>query len=160
MEDTSQFYIDFTVDDSERFLALSRAFAALQQDKNRQIQAQNDEEAARAFREEDQWLAFFDERARAHFWWPSQAELDAHTAQWFATPLPDRWTDPTLKRPWLFSSMIYAFQNAEFELLTCHMLTSNTARITFDPWAHPYGGTGCLKALVEAFDCKVIAESD
>jgi hypothetical protein len=159
MEDTDQFYLDFKVEDQERFISLCRVFEALRHDKEKQLNAQDEAEATQAFREDDQWLIFFDERAQAHFWWPSQQELDTHSAQWFATPLPTRWSDPALKRPWMFFAMIDAFKNAEFELLSCRGLSSNTARISFFPLAWPYGGTGCLKALVEAFAFEVVAES-
>jgi len=154
-----QFYVEFKVNDHERFTCLCRVFDALKHDKHKHLNAQDEAESTQAFREDEKWLSFFDERARSHFWWPSQQELAAHSAQWFATPLATRRSDPALKRPWMFFSMIDAFKNGEYELISCKMHTSDTAHLSFFPLAWPFGGTGCLKALVEAFDFVIVAES-
>ena len=133
MEYIDQLYVEFKVNDHERFTSLCRVFDALKHDKQKQLNAQHEAVTAQAFRDDDQWLSFFDERARSHFWWPSQQELDAHSAQLFATPLATHWSDPALKRPWMFFSMIDAFKNGEYELISCKMHTSDIARLSFFP---------------------------
>jgi len=54
--------------------------------------------------------------------------------------------------------MIDAFLNGEYELLTCRLLTLDIGVFEFLPFAFPYGGTGCMKALIGAFDFPIIGE--
>ena len=100
------------------------------------------------------WLTYFDARALGHFWWPTPAERDEWVRRWNATPTPQRWTDPTLKTPWDFDSMIESIANGEYRFVGVQREGSH-ARLEFEPWAFPYGGTGCLVALIEAFDLSV-----
>jgi hypothetical protein len=76
--------------------------------------------------------------------------------RWFSTPVPERFTDTSLETPWDFGSMIDAFRNGEYDLLGCRRLTATAGRLEFDPHAWPYGGTGCMRALIEAFGHRVV----
>ena len=51
--------------------------------------------------------------------------------------------------------MIEAFNNGEYNLLTCEMIGANVVRLSFYALGYPYGGTGCMEALVESFGFKV-----
>jgi hypothetical protein len=174
-------FIEFRAPEQERFRTLVRAFEILKQEKHKlneilsdddegdddeeqgseqKVQSTNDshEQALRELREV--FFDLFDEHVLAHFWWPSEQERQEYWQRWWATPVPQRWTDPTLKHPWDFESMIDSFLNGEYELLSCRLLTSDTAVLEFLPFGFPYGGTECMKALVEAFDFQVIGEDD
>ncbi|MDP9317386.1 MAG: YlbF family regulator [Chloroflexota bacterium] len=130
-------YIEFAVQNTERFAALQAAFNRIKADKD----------AAR-FVDDIEYLQFFDEQARAYFGWFTEEENAAWLAQWDATPVETRWTDESLKRPWSFGSMIDAFRDGEYELLECQMIAPGIARLTFSAWAFPYGGTGPMQALL------------
>lgn len=172
-------FIEFRVTEQERFHILVHAFEILKQGKLKldEILSEDDkeqaskqgEEQAKDYHERHErvlqqlvgvLLDLFDQQALAHFWWPSEQELQDYWQRWWATPVPQRFTDPTLETTWGFESMIDSFLNGEYELLFCRLLTSDTAVLEFLPFAFPYGGTGCMRALVEAFDFQVIGEDD
>jgi len=143
-------FIDFLVHDADRFASLQAAFEALKHDKG-----------ADSFRDDEDWLSLFDDEALAQFWWPSTEERMAHAERWQATPVAQRLSDPSLRPPsWDFLSMIDAFKNGEYALVSCRMVDHAQARLEFYPYAYPYGGTGCMKMLIKAFGLRVIAESD
>jgi hypothetical protein len=140
-------YLSFSVTDRQRFGQLEKVVSALA--------------AARSsgeWQSEDYWLGFFDEGAKAKFWWPTPAEAEEWRVRWFSTPLPQRWTEPSLRHGWHFSSMIEAFSNLECKLLGCRLVDPSEARFEFVPEAFPYGGTGCMVALIEAFGFQVASE--
>ena len=161
-------FIEFRVTDQERFHVLCQAFEILKHEKLQYLEVVFGEEDDEAENNREQTLQrlvntlfdVFDERALAHFWWPSRQELHAYVNQWQATPVPQRFTDPTLEHPWDFESMVDCFLNGEYELVSCSLWTPDTGVLEFSPFAFPYGGTGCMKALIEAFDGEVIGEDD
>ncbi|UBF24818.1 hypothetical protein K9N68_24645 [Kovacikia minuta CCNUW1] len=76
--------------------------------------------------------------------------------RWFSTPVEQRFTDPSLETPWDFSSMIGAFEEGDYELLSCHRISNEVGCLEFEPHGFPFGGTGCMKALIEAFGHRII----
>ena len=60
-------------------------------------------------------------------------------------------TDQAMGLTWDFDSLIDAFVNGEYNLLSCEMTDDRKARLCFYALAYPYGGVGCMVALVEAF---------
>lgn len=56
---------------------------------------------------------------------------------------------------WIFGSMIDSFKDGEYELLSCEMISDNKARLNFAVFSDPYGGTDCMKALIESFDFEI-----
>ena len=139
------FFVEFGIADDARLGRLVAVVEALRQAK------QTDE-----WRDDYHWLGYFDEEARARFWWPTPEELKDWERRWFSTPVPERFTDPSLETPWDFGSMIDAFRNGEYDLLGCHRVSATAGRLEFDSHAWPYGGTGCMRALVEAFGHRVV----
>lgn len=119
------------------------------------IQALGDAKRTQDFRDEKYWLGFFDERAQSKFWWPTQEEASEWLERWDSTPPNSRAHDPSLRKPWHFASMIDAFRDGEYELVGCRKLEEGIARIEYEPLAWPFGGTGCMCALVEAFGADV-----
>lgn len=142
-------FIEFKVDDLERFKALYQVFTEIKKDKE-----------ADSFREDNEWFKFFDKAALSHFMRRTAEENEAHWKQWYATPVEKRFSDPMLETPWDFLSMIDAFKYGEYTLVDCSIISGNKARLEFEAWAWPYGGTGCMKALIKAFDFKIIGEDD
>jgi hypothetical protein len=140
-------FVEFIVNDLKRFEMLRKVFNELKKSKNTD-----------SFEEDDFYLSFFDEKAKSYFGWYSAEENFEWSEKWFATPYEQRWNNPDLERKWDFGSMIDAFKNVEYELLNCEMVSEDKAKITFDPWAYPFGGTGCLKALVESFGFEITKE--
>ena len=143
------FCIEFEVNNVERFRSLAHVFEELQKDKS-----------AESFRGNSEWLRMFDEQARSHFWWPTEEEREAHFQLWQTTRVSRRLTDPRLQKPWDFGSMIEAFQNGEYALVSCRMISADRARLEFNPFAHPFGGTECMKALIEAFGFRMVKDYD
>lgn len=143
MEDTS-FYIEFVVKDSARFEVLQKVFNEFKDSKEKA-----------SIKEDNFYLEFFDDEAKSYFGWYSEEENLEWANKWIALPIEKRWNDPSLQRKWDFGSMIDAFKCGEYELISCEMISKDTARIKYNPWAYPYGGTGCMKALIESFGFEV-----
>jgi hypothetical protein len=136
----SDFYVEFEIGDDARYRLLLAAFEALREAKR-----------TGEWRDDAYWLGLFDKVALDHFWWPTPEQRQDHQRRWFSTPVPERFTDPSLKHPWDFGSMIDAFRNGEYDLLACREMGGGLGRLEFDTHACPYGGTACMRALVEAF---------
>jgi len=142
-------FIEFTAHSPARFPALRKAFAELKRDKD-----------ADDWRTNDDLLRFFDGESLSHFYWPENDERiqrleDLRTRPVIITP-----TRQTRRQLWDFDSLIHAFVNGEYELLGCEMTHSGNARLNFHALAYPYGGVGCMVALVEAFGCTVTGTDD
>ena len=141
--------VEFKVNDLERFDLLRNIFQKIKADKD------ND-----SFQDADAYLQFFDEKAKSYFGWYSEEEIKKWSEKWFSTSIETRWTAPSLKMKWDFSSMMESFKDGEYELLSCEMISEETARMNYDPFAFPYGGTGCMQALIESFGFEVEKISD
>lgn len=145
----NNFYIEFEIADDEQFRKLSEVFAALLTAKN------SDDWKDDAF-----WLSFFNDDSKAHFWWPTEEEIKDWEQRWFSTPPEMRLSDPSLRHNWHFGSMIDAFRHSDNALLECRRTSDGRARIEFDPYGHPYGGTECMRVLVESFGHRVVEVRD
>jgi hypothetical protein len=169
--------VEFRVTNQERFQILAHAFEILKQEKLKYLQVtfeqaaeeqenEGDEQAFSNIHEKilhDLMETFFDlldERALSHFWWPSKQESQNYWQRWAATPEQQRFTDPTMRIPWDFESMIDCLLNGEYELTACRLLARDMGVLEFSPFSFPYGGTGCMKAFIEAFDCPIIGEDN
>ncbi len=140
------FYVEFYADDEDRLDKLEAIVAALAEGK----ETDN-------WQDDAYWLDFFDEAARAHFWWPTKTEMEDWSRRWFATPVEQRHADPSLKTGWTFGSMIDAFYNGEYRLFPLRRLGEGIARIEYQPFGGPYGGNECMVTLIEAFCFQVTA---
>ena len=77
--------LEFAVPDEERFARLVAIIEELKRDKKNG-----------ALGPGPKWNSLFEQRALAHFWWPTPAERDEWLRRWKATPVPERWNDPSL----------------------------------------------------------------
>jgi hypothetical protein len=145
----ADFFVEFEIADEDRFQRLVAVFDAVRAAK------QSDD-----WQDDTYWLAFFDQEPRLRFWWPTAAEKEDWARRWFAAPVPQRFTDPTLVTPWDFGSMINAFRNGDYDLVSCERQSERIARLTFNSHGWPYGGTRCMRALLEAFGHRVSAEPE
>lgn len=158
MNESRHLSLEFEVKDHDRFRALQRVVEALQEDKQKQLQARTDREREAAFRDDAHWQALFDEQAQLFFRQPTEDDDQAWLSRWLATPVAKRATDPNLKRRWSLSSLIESFKNGEFEIISCQMVSPERARLTFSPFAWPYGGTEGMRILLEAFGFQLLPE--
>lgn len=71
-----------------------------------------------------------------------------------------RYTEPTLRHPWDFMSLFEAFKHGDYELGAIERLSQEEAILPFEPFGHPYGGTGCMRALIEVFEHRVTEEPE
>jgi len=142
-------FVEFSISSPERFAALRRVFAELKRDKD-----------ADDWRSEEELLKVFDAEALSHFYWPPD---DVRRQR-----LEDLWARPIIETPkehatgltWDFDSLMDAFVNGEYNLLSCEMVDDRKARLNFYALAYPYGGVGCMVALVEAFSGVVTGIED
>jgi hypothetical protein len=110
------------------------------------------------FHDDAYWEAMLDDGARATFWWPTAAEVQDWECRWFSTPVERRCAEPELRTPWMFGSLIDAVERGEFEQLACRR-TEGGGVLEFQPYAWPFGGTGWMHALIEAFGGRVIKDT-
>ncbi|KQV88051.1 hypothetical protein [Pelomonas sp. Root1237] len=96
---------------------------------------------------------------RAFFWEPNPEELQEWNAFWFSTPLPQRHS-PNMPTPgWSFGSMVESIASAEFDI-TGVATEGSKCYLTFEPESYPFGGVGCLVALLECLGNQVSAVND
>lgn len=142
--------VEFEITNPTRFEPLRVVFEAIRKAKS-----------ADSFTDDhDEWGAYFDGAARSFFRWTTPEEDELWEQRWFATPLPQRWTDPSLRRGWSVFAMIEAFRNGEYDLGACERLGETTGRLTFFEHSFPFGGTGCMRALIESFGHRVTKDWD
>ena len=142
-------YLECSVHDARRFDELVAFFTQLKFDKDHA-----------GIQDPADYLPFIDNAAWDFFWWPTAAEYDEWLKAWYATPTPERWTAEHLNHGWMFEAMIDAFENGEYILQSCALIAPGIARLEFYALAYPYGGTGCMQALIECFGCTVTEISD
>jgi len=140
--------VTFNLADSERFDRLAALVGALA-----------DAKEADCFRDDSYWESFLDDRSRAAFWWPTEAEVRDWERRWFATPVERRRSEPSLQTPWMYGSVVDAVENGEFEKLACRRTSASGGAIEFAPTAWPFGGTGWIRALIEAFGGEVTSDT-
>lgn len=142
-------FIEFIVNSPERFQALRRVFLELKRDKD-----------ADEWRTTEMLLLFFDEESLRYFYWPASDERKRRLEDLRTRPVTETPTEQATGTKWDFDSMVDAFVNGEYELCDCEMYAPDKARLTFNALAYPYGGVGCMVALVESFGMTVTGIDD
>jgi len=142
-------YIRFQIASQSQLERLQRIVSELRSDKQ-----------SGEFRADLEWMTCFTTEELKSFWNPTQAELADWQRRWLATPVSERSKDPSLQTPWDFRSMIDAIRNGEYELLGVRTDDMTTGFLEFDPHAYPFGGTGCLRALVLAYGHRLVGYDD
>jgi hypothetical protein len=133
-------YIEFSIPSPERFTALQRVFVELKHDKD-----------ADDWRPNEELIRFFDAESLRHFYWPADDVRRQRLEDLRTRPVIETPTERSPGLTWDFDSLIDAFVNGEYNLLSCEMTKDRKSRLTFDSLAYPYGGVGCMVALVEVF---------
>lgn len=101
----------------------------------------------------------FSASERSYFWSPSPEEMRDWNAYWFSTPVAERHS-PQMPTPgWDLGSMIDALAGAEFAI-TGVATERGQCYLTFEPHSYPFGGTGCLAALLECLGNTVLSVND
>lgn len=102
----------------------------------------------------------FDAEALSHFYWPPEDVRRQRLQDLRTLPIRITPTGQTTGQTWDFDSLIEAFVNGEYNLLSCEMTEARKARLNYYALAYPYGCVGCMAALVEAFDMVVTGIND
>ena len=68
--------------------------------------------------------------------------------------------NPRDESPWDFTALLRSIAQSELRLVDCQIVSDGEARLEFEPLTAAYGGTECLKALIAAFDLRVVGEDD
>lgn len=142
-------FIEFLIQSPERFSALQRVFAKLKHDKD-----------ADNWRTSDEILKCFDEESLRRLYWPPHDERMQRLHDLKNRPIALTPTERSTGLTWDFDSLLDAFINGEYNLLSCEMMDGRKARLNFYALAYPYGGVGCMVALCEAFGGVVTAIDD
>ena len=133
-------FVEFSIRSTEQFTALQRVFAELKHDKD-----------ANDWRSNDELMKFFDSESLRHFFWPADDVRRQRLEDLRSRPIIETPTERSTGLTWDFDSLIDAFVNGEYNLISCEMTKNGRARFVFDAVAYPYGGVGCMVALVEVF---------
>lgn len=141
-------FFEFEVADDNAFERLQKFFYAIKAEKENEVLDADD----------SKWLDYFDADVLSKFWWPTSKELEEYVRLWSETPIEQRLTDPELETLWDFESMIDAFANGEYKLISCEKISEKAARLEFHPFSWPYGGSDVFKALIEYCGFKIIRE--
>ena len=109
--------------------------------------------------QDTQFLDFLSENERSYFWNPTPEEQAAWSKHWFSTPIEIRHSPQMLMPKWQFGSMLDSFWQGDYEL---DSIKEDSGRhlLTFNPNGYPFGGTGCMAAMLESFGHKVIGTDD
>ena len=142
-------FIAFAVNNREQFEHLRNVFLELKKDKD-----------ADQFRAEVEWPKYFDDQALDNFYWPTHEERSRWLKEAQHRPIRITPTEMATGLRRDFFSMIDAFQNGEYELRSCELVGLDNGRLDFFALAYPYGGVGCMVALIEAFGLKITGIQD
>lgn len=142
-------FIEFKVTSPDRLPQLQAAFNELKKDKN-----------ADNFRPDAEWPRLFDSLAKGHFDWPTPDErqrwlLESQHHCVIATP-----TENACGQQWNFFAMIDAFREGDYELQSCELVAPDKGRLEFFSFGYPFGGVGCMVALVESFGFTITGIDD
>jgi hypothetical protein len=93
-------------------------------------------------------------------------QLQAFVAALRVAKLSGQWQDETFWRPlygsdappWGVRALIDSFERGEFVLVGCRRVSKRLGRLSFDPFACPYGGD-CMRHLIEWFGHRILRES-
>jgi hypothetical protein len=142
-------FIEFSNSSPERFATFQQVFEVFKQDKD-----------ADDWRSNDELLEFFDDESLSKFYWPPDDVRRQRLEDLRTRPIIIAPTEQTAGLQWDFDSLIEAFVNGEYNLRNCEMVDDHNARLTFYALAYPYGGVGCMVALIEAFGGTVTGIDD
>jgi len=144
-------YIQFEVDSADRFAQFLALFDHLRADQNGEG-LQSDSSV---------YLARLDDAARAHYWFPTEADRKQWDEQWKATPVDQRWNDPSLKRPREFDSVIRGMKSTEIQLERCAMVDERTARLEYVERSHSADAADInITLLVESYGFSITETGD
>ncbi|WP_368244722.1 hypothetical protein [Clostridium tertium] len=100
-------------------------------------------------------LNFYTEEELEYYWWPSEEENKDFWVKYYSLSNEERYL--LLKeKPWDLESVIYAINTGEYTINGVVVDKKYNARLYFDPWSFPYGGTEPLIELIKPFNIKII----
>ena len=142
-------YVEFKITSTEQFSRLQQIVEALRKAKEED-----------QFPDDEQWKQFFSDEEISTFWWPTEKEREDWSKRWYSKPFEERISDPTLRTPWDFGSMLDAIREGEYSIVGLVSDSFGRGRLEFVPQAYPFGGTGAFRALILAYGHGLIGYDD
>jgi len=143
------FGINFRIDDLDSYPSLVETFELLKGAK-----------AAGDFGDVSSWAERLQDRAKAHFHWPTEKEQLEWAAMRANHPIIITQPEDALGQRWDFGSFLDAIESGEYSLLEIAQTSPNTAELRIDPEAYPYGGIEVFIALVEAHGMHILGVNE
>ncbi|MEO7720025.1 MAG: SMI1/KNR4 family protein [Capsulimonas sp.] len=110
------------------------------------------------------YLAYFDEKAKEYFWFPSETERrlwnERRGAIWNATPPEKRWGNPALEFPKEFPHMIAGLRNAKIQFGECVMIGDEQAKLSYFEPGNVFWPAESVLSLVESFGFTLLKTGD
>lgn len=103
--------------------------------------------------------SYLNDQERHYFWHPTPDEMAQWNMEWNATPVNVRLSPSMPTPPWDFESMLASLWDGEYDLIEVHAYEGHHL-MSFEPHAYPFGGTGCMVAMLECFGNTVIGIDD
>ncbi len=160
--DSNYFYLNFEIQEEERFYNLKNLFDAIKAVKDIVIRHNYDLDFDPL--EKMDWLSFLDEKAinnQDEVFNFENEEGQTYQKLWNLTPPKVRLSHPffILPNPWDYESILDSIFNGEYTLISIKKNSSKSATLYFAPWAGPFGETEALVALIELFGHHVTYDS-
>ena len=153
-------YIEFLQKDEVSLGRTIELFGMIRDEKNLDLESESNESDEIVTEIDDTvFINYLTEAERAYFWNFSAEESQEYSDERFATPVEIRHSSQWLHPQWHLESMLDAFWNGDYDLIAIQE-ENNRYYLTFDPHGYPYGGTGCMVALLECFSNQVIGIDD
>ncbi len=108
---------------------------------------------------EENIMAFLSDKEKSYFVNLTPEQLNEWNEFWFSTPVEKRLSSDMPTLGWDLISMYEAFMNGDYEIRGVTE-SNGEYRFVFSPYGYPYGGTGCMVALLESMGNIVIGIED
>jgi hypothetical protein len=105
-------------------------------------------------------LALYPDEIKPNFHWPTDQERQEWQERRPYTPIAISPPQHQLSQRWNFYRIFEAFEDGEYDLLSCEMTAPDVAEMRIETWAYPYGGLGCMIAMAEAFGFEVLGVNE
>ena len=152
-------FLEFEVDDGERFALLQRAFDRLKADKTPNVPEDHpgDDDDVQVNLEPEvnteDYLPYFDNYAARDYFLTDDEHWSGDIVRW--TDL-----DMSMEKQWTIDSMLYWIIHSDYDLVSCELVDDGLGRLEFWPHATPYGSVAALRMMVECFGFPVIRLDD
>ncbi len=147
-------YINFAFDDISVYNQIMELFNYIREAKCDIIQICN-------FDNDLNIIDFYTEKQLSNFWWPTAKESKQFWDMYINLPKEER--NEYLEKQseilgWDFSTVFREIGYGEYEIIECKIINNSVGRLTFYPYAFPYGGITPLTQAIKAFGVRILNE--